>query len=90
MPDFTFTPAVKTQSRLRLALAGPAGAGKTFTALKIGSTLANGGKVALIDTEHGSADKYSDLWSFDRVPAADVEAWQDARARELGLRGDRA
>jgi hypothetical protein len=59
----TFAPARKTQAKLRLALIGPAGSGKTYTALNVAQHL--GDRVALIDTEHGSASKYADLFSFD-------------------------
>jgi hypothetical protein len=46
-----------------LAIAGPSGSGKTYTALSIAASL--GKKVALVDTEHGSASKYADLFHFD-------------------------
>lgn len=58
-----FKKAEKSQSKLRLAIFGPAGAGKTYTALRIASGM--GGTVALIDTEHGSAAKYADRFLFD-------------------------
>lgn len=57
-----FQKATKSQSRLRFALFGPSGSGKTFTALTVASAL---GKVAVIDTERGSASKYADLFDFD-------------------------
>jgi hypothetical protein len=60
-----FQKAVKSESKLRLAITGPSGAGKTFTALTIASEF---GKVALVDTEHGSASKYA-----DRIPFEDVK-----------------
>ena len=60
-----FTKAVKTEAKLRLAIAGPSGSGKTYTALAIGTALANGSRVAVLDTEHGSASKYADLFDFD-------------------------
>jgi hypothetical protein len=60
-----FVKAVKTQAKIRLALAGPSGSGKTFTALMLATALADGGKVAVIDTERGSASKYSDTFDFD-------------------------
>lgn len=60
-----FEKATKTQSKLRMAIFGPSGAGKTFTALRIAKGL--GGKVALIDTEYGSASKYADRFDFDTV-----------------------
>ena len=54
-----FKQAVKRDAKLRLALSGPAGAGKTFSLLVLATELANGGKIAYIDTEHGSASKYA-------------------------------
>lgn len=60
-----FKKAVKSESKLRLAIAGPSGSGKTYTALAVGTVLANGGRVALVDTEHGSASKYADIFDFD-------------------------
>ena len=60
-----FQPAVKYGSKLRLAIQGPAGAGKTFTALKLARLMFPEGRIAVIDTEHGSAAKYADLWAFD-------------------------
>ena len=60
-----FAPAVKTEAKLRLAIAGPSGSGKTYTALAVATALADGGKVAVLDTEHGSASKYADLFAFD-------------------------
>jgi hypothetical protein len=61
--NFTFSTASKKQSRLRLALVGPSGSGKTYTALTLATNL--GHKVAVIDTERGSASKYADLFKFD-------------------------
>lgn len=58
-----FQRATKRQARLRLALIGPAGSGKTYTALNIATAM--GGRIALLDTERGSASKYSDLFTFD-------------------------
>jgi len=52
----------KTESRLRLAIAGPAGSGKTYSSLLIASGLVddNWDKICIIDTEHGSANCYAD------------------------------
>ncbi len=59
----SFQKASKKSAKLRMALIGVAGAGKTYTALNIAQHL--GGPVAVIDTEHGSASKYSDVFEFD-------------------------
>jgi AAA domain len=60
-----FTKAVKSATRLRMALAGPSGCGKTYTALSIASAL--GSRVALIDTERGGASYYADQFDFDTL-----------------------
>jgi hypothetical protein len=67
-----FQKATKKKLRARIALDGPAGSGKTYTALRFAFALAgNGGRVAVIDTEHRSASKYQGEspdgvpWEFD-------------------------
>lgn len=60
-----FKKAVKSESKLRLAITGPSGSGKTYTSLMLAAALADGGDVAVIDTENGSASKYADIFSFD-------------------------
>jgi len=65
-----FQQATRKQSRLRLAVIGPAGAGKSFTLLRIAHALRDelteigelpkASRIALIDTEHGSASLYAD------------------------------
>lgn len=57
-----FAPATREAVKARIALTGPAGSGKTYTALAIGTELAE--KVALVDTEHGRALDYADRFSF--------------------------
>lgn len=59
----TFSRATKKKAKLRLALMSPAGYGKTYSALAIATTL--GKRVAVIDTERGSSELYSDIFSFD-------------------------
>ncbi|WKW86687.1 AAA-ATPase [Mycobacterium phage Karhdo] len=63
----SFKPATREASYARIALSGPSGSGKTYTALALGTALAD--KVAVIDTERGSASKYVGLngWQFDTV-----------------------
>lgn len=61
----SFQRATRTQKKLRMALMGPSGSGKTYTALSLAAELGKGGKVALLDTERGSASLYSDNFAFD-------------------------
>lgn len=63
-----FQKATKQQSKLRMALIGPSGSGKTYSALKIASAMVK--RIALIDTERGSASKYADKWNFDVLELA--------------------
>lgn len=63
--DFTFTKATKKAAKGRIALDGPSGSGKTYTALTVATVL--GDRIAVIDTEHGSASKYADLFAFDTL-----------------------
>lgn len=62
-----FQKATKKKAKLRLALFGPSGAGKTYTALSIAKGI--GGSVAVIDTEYRSAEKYADRFEFDTAQA---------------------
>lgn len=55
--EFVFEPATKDKAKARIALDGPSGSGKTWTALLTATSL--GGPIAVIDTERGSAAKYS-------------------------------
>jgi hypothetical protein len=58
-----FNKAERKKSRLRLALCGVSGSGKTMSALMVAKGL--GGRTAVIDTENGSASLYSDRFDFD-------------------------
>src|SRR5688572_3618252 len=57
--------AERKKAKLRLGIAAPSGAGKTYSALLLAFGL--GGKVGLIDTEHGSGDLYADLGEYDII-----------------------
>lgn len=69
-----FRKATKRNARARVALIGPSGSGKTFTALRIACAL--GQRVAVIDTEHGSASKYADRFNFDVLELEDFAPQQ--------------
>jgi DNA polymerase III delta prime subunit len=66
--SLAFKPATREASFARIALSGPSGSGKTYTALTLAHALATE-RVAVIDTERGSASKYVGLngWKFDTV-----------------------
>jgi energy-coupling factor transporter ATP-binding protein EcfA2 len=56
-PAFAFKKATKKTAKARIALMGPSGSGKSKTAQLM--ALGLGKKIAVIDTEHGSASKYA-------------------------------
>lgn len=62
---FDIKKAVRHKLKARVALLGPAGSGKTYTALQIAQGLAPGGRYLVIDTECESASLYSDACDFD-------------------------
>jgi hypothetical protein len=80
-----FTKATRKKSKLRIALSGPSGAGKTMGALLIAKGI--GGKIAVIDTERGSASMYAHITDYDTLemtppfsPERFVEAINTAEA----------
>jgi hypothetical protein len=70
-----FKKAVKEQSKLRFAIDGLAGSGKTYSTLNIATWISQlmrehghgEGRIAVIDSERGSASLYADKFDFDVV-----------------------
>ena len=61
----TFQKAERKKSKLRLGISAPSGGGKTYSALLIAYGIAKDwSKIAVIDTERGSAEFYSDLGEY--------------------------
>lgn len=60
-----FAPATRKAVKLKLAVQGPSGSGKTLGALALAEALAQGGKIAVVDTENGSAALYADRYTFE-------------------------
>jgi hypothetical protein len=84
-----FQTATKENTFARIALFGPSGGGKTYSALAIASGL--GQKIALIDTERRSARKYSDRFAFavcdldDRTIGGYLKAIESAAAAKFDV-----
>ncbi len=59
----------RRQARIKMALQGPAGSGKTYSSLLIAKGLVNGEfeKVAVIDSEKGSSNLYANLGNYNVV-----------------------
>lgn len=61
-----FRKAERKAAKLRAALCGTSGSGKTYSALLLARGLAGeSGRIAIIDTERGSSELYSDLFGYD-------------------------
>ncbi|WP_320112285.1 AAA family ATPase [Draconibacterium orientale] len=57
--------AKRKNAKMKLALQGSAGSGKTYSALLLASGIAAWEKVSLIDTEHGSGELYAHLGDYN-------------------------
>lgn len=78
--------AVKEKLKLKLALEGPPGSGKTFSSLAIGARLAQreGKRLLVIDTEKGRASLYADKFDFDRtVPDSYNPKWLTSAIQQV-------
>lgn len=64
--NITFRPAIRTKQPLLIGLAGPSRSGKTRSALRLAAGLAQGGTVAMIDTESGRGGWYADQHKYLR------------------------
>lgn len=62
----------KKQAKIKLALQGCAGSGKTYSALLLANGLCRDWtKIAVIDSENGSADLYAHLGNYNVLPLQD-------------------
>lgn len=60
--------AIRPEMKGRVMLSGPAGAGKTYTAHVIATTLVGpGGRILTIDSEKESSLTYADVFTFDHL-----------------------
>lgn len=66
--------AERQRRKARIALAGPSGSGKSYSALRIARGLVgNEGRILFLDTERGSGLLYSDVTDFDHADLPDYE-----------------
>ena len=68
-----FQKAKREQIWTKTMLAGPSGAGKTYTALRLATGIANkcGSRIAAIDTEKGRIRYYAEEFDFDDIQLDD-------------------
>lgn len=68
-----FKRATRHSVKLKMGIDGPSGSGKTEGALAIAAGITNNGRIAVADSENGSASLYSDRYAFDTVEIPDAE-----------------
>ncbi len=77
----TFRRAVRENVPLIIGIAGASGSGKTYSAMRLASGIANGKPFAVIDTEAGRAKHYASEFVFDHAelrPKFRPSAYQEA------------
>lgn len=66
MSNFTFQKAVRRKLKLKIGITGPAGSGKSYTALRLArGLLGENGKIALINTERNRGEIYAPDFAYD-------------------------
>jgi hypothetical protein len=60
----SFRPAVRENTPLIIGLAGPTKSGKTMSALRVAVGLANGGTIAMLNTEGARGKQYADRFVY--------------------------
>jgi hypothetical protein len=65
--SFIFRRAIREDLPDIYGLAGPSKSGKTYSALRLAAGLANGGKIAMINTEGNRGNRYADKFDYDVV-----------------------
>lgn len=75
----------RKQAKIKMALQGPAGSGKTYSSLLIAKGLLNGSfdKVAVIDSEKGSSDLYANLGKYNVLALDDYSPEKYIQAIDL-------
>lgn len=64
MTGVTFRPAVRENVPLLLGVAGGTGSGKTYSALRLATGIADGAPILFVDTENGRAKMYAADFKF--------------------------
>ena len=60
----TFRPAVRENTPLIIGIAGPTKSGKTYSALRIASGIANGGPIAMLNAEGPRGHQYAEKFKY--------------------------
>lgn len=87
----TFRPAVRVNTPLIIGIAGPTKSGKTYSALRLATGLANGKPIAMINAEGPRGHQYAEKFTYLACdleapyrPQKYIEALEAARASKPG------
>ena len=79
--SISFHKAVRMNTPIIVGLSGPSKSGKTYSALRLATGMANGGQVAMINTEgprgHSYADKFNYV-AYDLVEPFSMKRYEEA------------
>lgn len=87
--SYTFRPAVRENTPLIIGLAGPTKSGKTMSALRVATGLANGGTIAMINAEGLRGHQYADKFKYvtcDLNPPFRPSSYTDALKAAASLK----
>lgn len=70
MSNFTFRPATRENTPLIIGIGGPTKSGKTYSALRLATGLANGGQIAMLNCEGPRGHQYAEKFNYG---ACDLE-----------------
>ncbi len=69
----SFKKAERRSVKLKIGVDGASGSGKTMGALALAHGITKGGRIAVADSENGSASLYADRYEFDTVALTDAD-----------------
>lgn len=75
--------AERKNAKIKMAITGASGSGKTYSALLLASGITTWDKIAVIDTENGSANLYAHLGKYKVLPLEDHKPETYIKAIEL-------
>lgn len=84
--SYQFRPAVREQTPLIIGLAGPSKSGKTYSALRLATGMANGGKIAMINTEGKRGHMYAERFKYDALDIGEPFSYERYREAVLAAK----
>lgn len=83
---FTFRPAVRENTPLIIGLAGPSKSGKTYSAFRLATGMANGDVIAMINTEGARGHMYAGKFKYETVDLGEPFSYERYREAVLAAR----